>query len=150
MDVVKHIADSKTEYTEILIPAHLNGMNRLRGGQLMEWIDVVSAVVARRHSSSDVTTALIENVEFLAPAYVNDTVLVKGFLTYVGRTSMEVCVELYDEKLDGSRSLINRAFVIMVALDEKGKPREVPRLEYLSEAEENLREDALKRAERRK
>ena len=66
--VYKKVSDSKTEQIQILMPEHINGFNRLFGGKLMEWIDVVAAVVARRHSGCNVTTASVDNLQFKAAA----------------------------------------------------------------------------------
>lgn len=88
----KRVSDSMTSQVQIIMPEHINGYHRLFGGQLVEWIDVVAGVVARRHSNRNVTTAFIDHLHFKAPAYANDTVVIKGRITYVGRTSMEVRV----------------------------------------------------------
>ena len=61
---VKTVAQSRTEQIQILMPEHINGYQRLFGGKLMEWIDVVAGVVARRHSNSEVTTASVDNLQF--------------------------------------------------------------------------------------
>ena len=132
----KRVSDSITEQVHILTQGSLNGYQRLFGGQLMSWIDIVAAVVARRHSGKNVTTAAVDMLEFKAPAYANDTVLIVGKITYVGRTSMEVKVTVYVEELNGNRKLINTAYVIMVALDDDERPAEVPRL--ILETEEEL------------
>lgn len=124
----KRVADSRTEQVQILFPSTLNGCKRLFGGKLMEWIDIVAAVVARRHSGRNVTTACVDSLEFKASAHTNDTVVVSGYLTYTGRTSMEVCVKTFVESLDGNRTLINIAYVVMVAIDENERPTEVPGL----------------------
>ena len=84
------------------MPADLNGYNRLFGGRLMQWIDVVAGVVARRHSGCEVTTASVDQLEFQAPAFVNDTIAMEGRITHVGRTSMEVRVDTFVESLAGS------------------------------------------------
>lgn len=124
----KRVSDSKTEQVQILSQGSLNGYKRLFGGKLMEWIDVVAAVVARRHSGKNVTTACVDSLEFTSAAYANDTVVISGHITYVGRTSMEICVETFVESLTGERRLINHAYVVMVALDENENPTEVPGL----------------------
>lgn len=124
----KYVRDSYTEQIQILNQSSINGYHRLFGGQLMEWIDVVAATVARRHSGKNVTTASIDNLQFQGPAYANDTILLVGKLTYVGTTSMEVCVKTYVENLDGRRKRINTAYLVMVALDEEENPTPVPRL----------------------
>lgn len=112
------------------MPADVNGSYTLFGGILMQWIDVVAGVVSRRHAQCETCTAAVDRLEFLAPAYINDTVTLLGRVTYVGNTSMEVCVETFVERLDkpGVRHLVNRAFLTMVAIDKDGKPVQVPDL----------------------
>jgi len=137
----KKVSDSKTEQVHILMPEHINGFNRLFGGRLMEWIDVVAAVVARRHSGCNVTTASIDNLQFKAAAYINSTIYMSGQITYVGTTSMEVRVNTYVENLDGIRHMINRAYLVLVALDDNNHPVPIPGL-VLETDEERLEWEA--------
>lgn len=146
----KSVIDSKTEQVQILSQSTLNGYKRLFGGKLMEWIDVVAAVVARRHSGKNVTTASVDSLDFTAAAYANDTVVLTGYITYTGRTSMEICVKTYVESLDGTRRLINKAYVVMVALDENENPTEVPKLICETEEEKLEWEKAECRSRQRK
>ena len=88
----KTVRQSRTEQVQILTPAVMNGYRRLFGGRLMEWIDVVAAVTARRHSGKNVTTAAIDSLEFKKAARVNDTLVLIGEISHVGKTSMEVTV----------------------------------------------------------
>ena len=134
----KRVSESRTEQVQILTQKEMNGYGRLFGGQQMVWIDIVAAVTARRHCGKNVTTAAIDSLEFAAPAYANDTLVLVGTVTYTGRTSMEVCVKTYIERLNGNRKLVNKAYVIMVALDENERPTEVPGL--ICETEEEERE----------
>lgn len=146
MDVsAKRVQDSRAEQVHILMPGDSNGSYRLFGGILMQWIDVVAGVVARRHAGSNVTTASVDNLQFLAPAHINDTVVLFGKITYVGRTSMEVCVDTFVEELNGSRKLVNRAYMVMVAVDEDEKPREVPGLILETDEERAEWEAAVER-----
>lgn len=131
----KHVKDSYTEQAQILTQCTLNGNSRLFGGQMMEWIDVTAAIAARRHSNRNVTTVAVDSLEFKGPAYANDTVLLTAKITYVGKTSMEVCVKSYVEELNGEKKLINVAYVVMVALDENERPVEVPGLILETEEE---------------
>lgn len=124
----KRVSDSRTEQVQILSQSTLNGYKRLFGGRLMEWIDIVAAVTARRHSNRNVTTAAVDSLEFKSAAYANDTLVLVGYVTYTGRTSMEICVKTYVESLNGERRMINRAYVVMVALDEDEHPTAVPKL----------------------
>ena len=145
----KRVCDSYAEQVQILTQANLNGYSRLFGGQLMEWIDIVAAVVARRHSECNVTTAVVDMLQFKKPAYANDTIIIKGKVTYTGRTSMEVKVETFVEALSGEKTLINTAYLVMVALDENDKPVQVPKLILETEEEKKEYESALLRKERR-
>ena len=131
----KTVDESRAETVRIVRPNHLNGANRLFGGILMQWIDEVAGIVAKRHSMGNVTTASVDNLTFLHGAYQNDMVVIKGKLTWVGSTSMEVCVDTYVENLRGERHRINNAHFMMVALDENDKPRQVPRLILQTEEE---------------
>lgn len=134
--VYKRVEDSRVETVHIVRPNHLNGANRLFGGILMQWIDEVAGIVAKRHSMSNVTTASVDNLTFLKGAYQNEMVVIRGKLTWVGTSSMEVCVDTYVEKLDdGTRIHINNALFIMIALDHKDRPIPVPRLILETEAE---------------
>ena len=124
----KRVEESKTETAHLIRPNHLNGAGRLFGGTLMQWIDEVAAVVAKRHAGTNVTTASVDNLTFLKGAYNNDLVIIKGKITWVGTTSMEVCVDTFVEKLSGERVQINNAHFIMIAIDKNDKPIQVPRL----------------------
>ena len=127
--------DSRTENTYLIMPKHINGYGRLFGGILLQWIDEVAGIVAHRHAGSIVTTACVDNLNFKAGAYLGDTVVLIGRMTYVGKTSMEVRVDTYAEDADGTRRMINRAYEVLVALDENDKKIEVPVLIVETEAQ---------------
>jgi len=144
------VSYSKTEQVHLVQPADLNGGGRLFGGTLLKMIDEVAAIVAMRHTGlKTVTTAAIDNLTFKSGAYVNDLIVLIGYITYTGRTSMEVRIDTYVERSDGMRYPINRAYVVLVALAENNRPSEVPQLilendvqqeEYhLAEKRRNLR-----------
>ena len=145
----KRVEESYTEQVQVLGLANMNGNDRLFGGTLMSWIDIVAAVVARRHSNRNVTTANVSELTFKAPAFANDTLLLCGHITYAGRTSMEICVESYVEELNGARNLINTAYLTMVALDENGLPCQVPPLLIETEKQKREFEAALERRKKR-
>ncbi len=146
----KHASESYTEQVQILFSGDMNGSKRLFGGKLMAWIDVVAAVTARRHCEKNVTTAAVDSLVFLGAARANDTLVLRGQVTYTGTTSMEVKVETFVEELDGSKRMINTAYVVLVALDEQEKPTPVPTLLIETDEELQLWEEAKKRCESRK
>ena len=132
----KTVDDSRVETVHIVRPSHLYGANRLFGGILMQWIDEVAGIVAKRHCMGNVTTASVDNLTFLHGAYQNDLIVIKGKMTWVGSSSMEVCVDTYVENPTGERRRINNAHFMMVALDENDKPMKVPRLILQTDDEE--------------
>ena len=146
----KRVSDSHTEQIQLVMSQHINGSGRLFGGQLMAWIDVVAGVTARRHSGRNVTTASLDSLQFKKAAYVGDTIVIIGEVTHVGASSMEIRVDSYIERLDGSKELINRAYLTFVALDEQDKPVIVPRLILETDQQKEEWEAAEKRNALRK
>ena len=146
----KKALDSQTEQTYLMRPRYLNGYGNLFVGQLMSWIDDIASIVAMRHSESDITTAAIDNLNFKQGATINDVIVLRGKITYVGRTSMEVRVDTYVESRHGIRKVINRAYVVMVAVDENHHPVEVPGLLVETESEKAEWEGGEKRYKLRK
>jgi len=141
-----------TTSVQIVLPQHCNGYKkpRLFGGQIMAWIDIVGAVAARRYTQRAVTTVCVDNLNFLNPAYLNDTVVQEAMVTWTGRTSLEVRVDSMVERLDGSRELINRAYAVFVALDEEDTPCPVPPFIPETEEEKTIYREAETRRRIRK
>ena len=150
MRPIKKVTDSMTEQQYLICPAHINHYGRLFGGQLLKWIDELAGIVAIRHCGGTVTTAAIDNLQFQAPAYTGDMIVLQGRVTYVGRTSMEVRVDTYREALDSSRELINVAYMDMVSINCKGQPEEVPDLLLETDDQRQEYEAAKKRKQLRK
>ena len=150
MRPVKKVEDSLTEQQYLICPVHINHYGRLFGGQLLKWIDELAGIVAIRHCGATVTTAAIDNLQFQAPAYTGDMIVLRGMVTWVGRSSMEVRVDTYREELDGSRRMINRAYIDMVCINCKGEPEEVPDLCIETEEQRQEHEAAQKRKQMRR
>lgn len=138
MRATKKVSASMTQQQYLVRPTQMNHYGRLFGGELLKWIDELAGIVATRHSGAMVTTAAIDNLQFQAPAYEGDMVVLQGMVTYVGRSSMEIRVDTYTETLSGQRKMINRAYIDMVAIDDQGQPVEVPAL--ILETEEQKQE----------
>ena len=146
----KYVRDSRVETVHMVRPSHLNAAGRLFGGTLMQWLDEVAGLVAKRHTRSNVITASVDNLKFIHGAYEGEMVVIVGKVTYVGNTSLEVRTDTYVEHLeDGSRYPINRAYFTMVALDEMDRPKRAPRLIVETESEKAEWKAAEKRREMR-
>lgn len=137
--MAKRVSDSMVEIAHIVRPTDLNSAKRLFGGTLMSWIDEAAVVVAKRHANMNVTTASVDNLSFLSAARMKDIIVIIAKITYVGNTSMEIKVETFVEHIDGSRELVNRAYITMVGLDDNGMPAKLP--ELLLETDEEIAEN---------
>ena len=148
----KTVEDSRTEWMKCIQYEDINGNGRLFGGRLMEWMDEVAGVAAIRHCGGYVTTAAIDNLQFKKGAFINEIIVIVGRMTYVGRSSMEVRVDVYvEDKKTGSRQVINRAYFTEVCVNEEGRPIPVEyKLELVTDTEKAEWEGAKKRIEIRR
>ena len=148
----KTVAESRVDWLKTVQYEDINPYQRLFGGRLLAWMDEIAGIVATRHSGGVITTAAIDNLLFLKGAHIGDLIAIEARLTHVGRTSMEVRVDVYrEERATGLRYPINRAYFTEVSIDEKGNPVPVPYgLSIETESEKAEWEGALKRIENRK
>ena len=128
-----------------LIDANAHG--NVHGGVIMRMVDESAAIVAIKHSQNPtIVTARVERFDFLAPAFIGDVVSVHCAMRYVGRTSMEVGVEVMAEDVITSDVRhIASSYVIYVALDANRKPTPVPPLVPADDEEKVIIERARNR-----
>jgi acyl-CoA hydrolase/ferritin len=148
------VGHSAVEMAQVMLPEQANPAGFVHGGELMKIMDNAAGVVAARHSGGNVVTGLVQDIKFINPVRVGDLVIVRGKLTFVSRSSMEVRVEVETESLfgehTGQRAPALTALFIMVALDLQGKARQVPGMIVSTEEEEKLFNEAQHRYESRK
>ena len=112
----------------------------------MSWIDIAAAMVAARHCARPVVTAHIDDIDFVAPIKMGYHVLIQASLNYVGRTSMIVGVKVTSENpYTGESRTTTKAYLTFVALDDLGRPVEVPELKLETDNEIRRFENAKKR-----
>jgi acyl-CoA hydrolase len=117
----------------------------------MGWIDVAAAMVAARHCGKPVVTAHIDDIDFIAPIKMGYHVLIRASLNYVGRTSMIIGVKVTSENpYTGESRITTKAYLTFVALDDLGRPVEVPQLRPETEDEIRRFENAKKRIQMKK
>ena len=139
--------ESYVEMIQQVLPGDTNPLGTVFGGKVMMWIDTAGAVAAMRHVKGNVVTASIDKVDFHASGQVGDIMVLKSKVTYTGRTSLEVSVEVLAENpRTGKRQLTTDAFLTFVAIDANHKPIEVP--ELAPETEEEKRNFLLGKARR--
>jgi len=131
----KRIRDSQVTISQVMLPTDASAYGNIHGGVIMKLVDDAGAIVATKHSRSIVVTVAVDSMTFLSPMYVGNLVTLTAALSYVGRSSMEVEVLVEaEDPLTGDRTHTNTAYLVYVALDDSGRPREVPPL--IAETEE--------------
>lgn len=149
--IKKYSKESRCYKTSRIFPLDVNNHNTLFGGKLMSYIDDIASISATKHCRATVVTASTDSVDFLFPIRTTDSVCLESFVTWTGRSSMEVFVKVITEDLiTGSRRIAATSFLTFVALDEQNKPIHVPQIIPESEEEKKLFETAIQRAEMRK
>ena len=144
----KPVSASRSEMTEIVLPAQTNPLGKLLGGQVMHLVDMVAAMAAHRHSNSYVVTASVDYIDFRNPINLGEIVNLKSQVNRVFRTSMEVGVEVYSENaMTGERKHTTSAYVTFVAIDEYTRlPKPVaPLILKTAEERQRFREAAKRR-----
>jgi len=137
---------------QLVLPNDANTLGNVLGGMVLHWADLAAAVVAHRHCRSEAVTASIDQVSFLAPIKVGQVAKITARMTFTGRTSMEIRVDIESEDLGtGVRQKTSTAYMTFVAIDKSGRPKQVPPL-ILETAEERreARAAEARRAERLK
>ncbi|MCL4370482.1 MAG: acyl-CoA thioesterase [Chloroflexi bacterium] len=146
----RKVSDSATVVSQLMLPTDANPSGNVHGGTIMKLVDTVGGVVAVRHCRQHVVTARIDEMSFLHAVYVGDLVTLRASINGVGRTSMEVGVRVEAENLrTGEVTHTATANLVYVALDEDGRPMEVPRLIPETEEDRRRMEEARNRRERR-
>lgn len=147
----KTCKESRVTQTILVFPNEMNHYRTMFGGSLMAHVDMVASLSAIRHSRTTSVTASTDSVDFLCPIKESDSVCLESFVSWTGKSSMEVFVKVVAEDLfTGDRRIAATSFLTFVALGEDGKPTEVPSVIPEDEEEIKLHETAIKRAEIRK
>jgi uncharacterized protein (TIGR00369 family) len=146
----KRTSETSVIMVQPMSPQDANQAGNVQGGVIMKMIDQAGAIVAQRHTRTNIVTASVDRIDFLHPVYVGDVLSLKASLNLVGRTSMEVGVRVESENpLTGEIRHTASAFLTYVALDKSRKPMEVPPLIIETDDEKRRNEHARARREAR-
>lgn len=127
MNLYKKQTDSTVVKTEVVCPNDTNPMNILKGGRLMDWMDIAAAICAQKHSGMICVTACITYAEFIKPVHLGDIVTICANITRSFRSSLEVQVLSYVRTATHARNhLACEAYFTFVALNDSGKPALIP------------------------
>lgn len=146
----KNPSESEVTMTEIVLPNDTNALHNLRGGKILHWMDIASAISAGKHTQAVCVTAAVDNVSFENPIKLGDVVTIKAKVTRAFRTSLETYIEVTAENLPTKNVYkCNTAYYTFVGLDSNGRPKEIPAVEPETEEEKKQYTDALRRRELR-
>ncbi|MCI0750848.1 MAG: acyl-CoA thioesterase [Flammeovirgaceae bacterium] len=147
---LKHPKDSFISMTELVLPNDTNTLNNLMGGRLMHWMDIVSAIAAQKHSNRIVVTASVDNISFRHPIQLGNVVTLNAKVTRSFNSSMEVRIDVEAEDIPaGQKFQSNSAYFTFVAVDQSGRPIDVPECIPETEEEKALYDGALRRRQLR-
>ncbi len=142
--------DTLATATHMVLPASTNLLGNLMGGQLLNWMDIISAISAHRTCKRIVVTAAVNNVSFQHPIKLGDIVTIEAKVSRSFSSSMEVYMEVFVEhNTTGQRTKCNEAIYTFVAVDQLGSPINVPEVMPESEEEKRRYEGALRRRQLR-
>ncbi|MEZ4801622.1 MAG: acyl-CoA thioesterase [Gelidibacter sp.] len=137
---------SKTIMTDLVLPSETNPINNLFGGELLARMDRAASIAARRHSRRIVVTASVNHVAFNRSVPLGSVVTIEAKVSRAFKSSMEVFMDVWiEDRESGLRTKANEAIYTFVAVDESGRPVEVPELTPETDLEKARFEAALRR-----
>ena len=143
---MKKTTESFASATHMVMPNDTNPLGNLMGGQLMLWMDIISAISAQKHCKSLVVTVSVDNVSFNHPIRLGDIVTLHAKVTRTFSSSMEVFIEVWVENYKTQTKVkSNTAFYTFVTVDTNGKPLKVIEAEAETEEEILLYTGAIQR-----
>ncbi|HEX2993017.1 MAG TPA: acyl-CoA thioesterase [Anaerolineales bacterium] len=146
----KPVSASRITLSQLMHLEHANLLGNVHGGWIMKLMDEAGALACMRHAQRKAVTVAMDSMVFRQPILIGDLVILTAEVTYVGRTSMEVEVQVNAENpVTGERTHTNTAYLVYVALDDEGRPTSVPGLTVETEAQQRRMDEAKERQERR-
>ena len=148
--VMRTVAESQSERSEIIFPADANALGNLFGGRLMQYVDLVGAMAASRHARAITVTASMDHLDFVAPVHVGDLLILKASVNRAFKTSMEIGVKaMVEDVREQCLKHVSSAYLTYVAVDQQGHGLVVPQLVCETENQKRRFEDAGRRREMR-
>jgi acyl-CoA hydrolase len=146
----KQVYVSQMTNVRLMMPTDANVLGNVFGGAIMRYMDEVAGIVAFHHARKNVVTASIDRMDFYAPVYVGNLLILKAAVNYVGKTSMEVGVRIEaEDPLTGATAHTGSCYLTFVALDGNGKPSRVPRVIPVTADEKRRFREAMARRKMR-
>ncbi|MGR5238534.1 acyl-CoA thioesterase [Vibrio alfacsensis] len=132
-------------------PGDVNFGGKVHGGAVMKWIDLAAYACSAAWSGKYCITAYAGGIRFVAPIHVGNLVEVSAKVIYTGRSSMHIAIDVQaSDPKEMKNRLTTHCIVIMVAVDENGKPTDVPKWVPDSEEDKALEQSAIRLMNMRK
>jgi acyl-CoA hydrolase len=120
-------SDSSTILSRWMGVGDANIAGNVHGGVILHMCDEVAGIAAVRHCGLRVVTAGMDRMTFRHPDFVGALVTVRATVNAAWRTSMEVGVRVESENVRTREvTHTSTAYLTIVALDEEGRPTEIP------------------------
>ena len=137
---------SLTILTDLVLPSETNPLNNLFGGELLARMDRAASISARRHSRRITVTASVNHVAFNRAIPLGSVVTIEAKISRSFKSSMEIFLDVWvEDRESGIRSKANEAIYTFVAVDEMGRPVEVPAVIPETDLEKERFDAALRR-----
>jgi acyl-CoA hydrolase len=142
----KFPSESLTILTDLVLPGETNPLNNLFGGELLARMDRAASIAARRHSRRITVTASVNHVAFNRAVPLGSVVTVEAKVSRAFTSSMEIYIDVWiEDRESGTKTKANEAIYTFVAVDETGRPVEVPQVLPQTEEEKSRYDAALRR-----
>lgn len=139
-------SESHTIVTDSVLPSETNHLNNLFGGELLARIDRAASITANRHSRRVTVTASVNHVAFNKVIPLGSVVTLEASVSRAFRTSMEIFIDVWlEDRFTSNRTKAGEAIYTFVAVDDTGKPAEVPPLVPETDLEKERFAAALRR-----
>lgn len=143
------IAKDTAEMVYLATPADANTIGTVFGGRIMELMDMVAAICARRHSQRRVATLAVVDAKFLRPLHVGDVINIYAKVNRTFNTSMEVGLKVVGEDTYRREQFhAASAYFIIVTLDDENKPVKMPEFVPRTDVEKRRWQEAGERRKR--
>jgi len=120
------VEESALVASHLMMPQDANPQGNVYGGTIMKHMDEIAGSVAALHARKNVVTVSVDQMNFYAPVYIGNLLLLKASVNFVGRTSMEIGVRIEAKSLQtGEVVHTGSSYLTFVALDENGRPTDV-------------------------
>jgi acyl-CoA hydrolase len=150
MTLPKSADRSKVILHQLMLPQHGNALGNVHGGTIMRMVDEAGAIAAMRHAQRPCVTIAIDSMTFKNPVHLGQLLACTACVTWVGRSSIEVLVEVHAENpISGEVTHTNSAYVVYIALGDDGRPASVPPLAITNELEQKRFDAGAERQQRR-